>query len=434
MQNLRASVLALHLAALALPAAAAVPTTGSDARMTLRPAPLSLVEQELAAVAAGPQALLALFRSSVRSPAEGTLVLQSPAFLRLAVADQRLLLEGLRAQNLELMVQIVEDLPFHLRAEQTSRTLDELESRVMARASRMSRDQQAQEILPSRVGMFDQPGGRRAFAPDAQRQRLLRDDAIEGFEKIDSAWLTASSEAPILSVERLVEARLLVARNLHFAGAPTQAETVFRELAALDHQRAALKDQMVFTGRQVVLVAGDNDAEEKDCFGKEATRQNLLAKDPSSLLVVRSEDQGSKKRLAKAIAETSDLTLVFDSHGREDSLKFAGGLKATELAAMLAGRKVPGNVIVIVSACFGHDYSRRVLEALRREGAPLPVFIVPEEFGQVTLTGSQENRFLAADLGLSQRSERTTLGDLFGRAALATSVYAPTGTGFRQIL
>ncbi len=87
---------------------------------------------------------------------------------------------------------------------------------------------------------------------------------------------------------------------------------------------------------------------------------------------------------------------------------------------------------MIVNACFGHDFARAFADRLERRGLPLPILIVPEEFGQATVIGRQENQFTRGALGIGG-PEASTLSGLWSGDHPETAVYAPVGNQLAQL-
>lgn len=406
------------------PAFSATTETQATSRRLPAPAPSPLmpeVERELAAAPADGKALEIIYRRTVRSNEDAASFFFSGAFLRLGLGAQRQVIDAALALDPTGFFLRTEYLPLSLRAEYRGKARQVAGDIQLRRVASMSKDDQILLYLPSRHGMRGQDGG--AFDPAGQLRRFRRDPGLALFDQVDLAWISEIA-GPFVSAEALVEAKVIVTRALagrHLAARRENVALVWGELSA---ERTRLAERRLFSGRRVVFAAGKDDRAGEPTFGKESTVAALQRQRPASLEVLRSGERSATAALARAISREGDLTLLLETHGRPDALEFGGALGADELAAMFASRPSGGQAIVIVNACFGHDFARAFAARLEKRGVPVPILIVPEEFGQATLIGRQENEFTRGELGLGS-PDASTLSGLWPGNQRATAVYAP---------
>lgn len=392
---------------------------------------ITLVERELARAPAGEAALEAIYRRQVRSLDEAATFFQSAPFLRLSLAGQLQVIDAAVEIDPAAFLPRIEFLPVALRGEYRRKAAAAAEASLLRRLTGLSLQQEARLYLPSRAGMRATEAGGEAFDSEGQVRRFLKDPSLRHLAALDNAWIAAAA-GPFVSAEALLEAKVLTARNLDRRGlapSPENVAAVWTELAAA---RAELAGLRLFSGREVVFAVGKENAADGPTFGKATTVASLRAQGPAHLELLRSGERDATARLARMIAAAGELTLILETHGRADALEFGGALKADELAAMFAARRQPGRAIVIVNACFGHDFARAFADRLRSRGIAAPILIVPEEFGQATLVGRQESTFTRDELGIGRR-DASQLSDLWPGRYRETAVYAPLGQGLAQL-
>ena len=394
-----------------------------------------LVERELAKAPAEGNALEIIYRNHVRSLNEAATFFYSGLFLRLSLAEQRRLLDTALNLDPRSFYDQTLFLPMALREEYRWRAEVAVQNRVIEKLNGLSLFDQILLYLPPQEGNRTGAAGKAAFNREGQVRRLLRDPLLGNLAEIDNRQV-AEIAGPFLSAAELLETKVLLARHL---SSRRQASGRANLLAAWDEilrARRELQHTALFQDRRVVLAAGRERPDEKNIFGKNSSLEILATKTPRTLELLRSDEKGSLQRLAAAIADPSALTLIFETHGRADALEFAGTLRPEELAELFANRKKdddPGQTIVILNTCFGHDYARVFAAALRRRGTPLPILIVPEELGQATLIGRQENTFTRDELGLGGQEGSGTLHALWQGARRETAVYVELGAALIQI-
>lgn len=406
------------------PAFSATTETQATSRRLPAPVPSPLmpeVERELAAAPADGKALEIIYRRTVRSNEDAASFFFSAAFLRLGLGGQRQVIDAALALDPTGFFGRSEYLPVSLRAEYRGKARQAAGDIQLRRLASMSKDEQVLLYLPSRDGMRGQDGG--AFDPAGQLRRFRRDPGLALFDQVDLAWISEIA-GPFVSAEALVEAKVIVTRALAARRLAPRHENVAQVWTELSAERARLAEQRLFSGRHVVFAAGQDDRGSGSIFGKENTVAALRGQGPAKLEVLRSGERSATAALAKAIAEAGELTLLLETHGRPDALQFGGALGADELAAMFAARPARSQAIVIINACFGHDFARAFAARLQKRGLPVPILIVPEEFGQATLIGRQENEFTRGELGLGS-PDASTLSGLWPGLQRATAVYAP---------
>lgn len=416
----------------ALPALALTETTA--ALRQLAPASPNFltpeVERALAAAPVDGAALEAIYRRTVRTEDDAASFFYSAVFLRLGLAAQHRVIDEALALEPVGFIARAEFLPISLRAEYRAKARQAAGELQLRRVLRLSPDDQLLMYLPPRDGASGQEGGE-AFDRAGELRRLRQDPALARFAEVDPAWI-AQSAGPFTSAEALIEAKVIVTRALAGRGLEPRADTVARVWGQLAEERARLAGLPLFAGRRVVVAAGKDGRGDGPTFGKDSTLAALRRQDPASLELLRSGERGVTAALAKAIAAGGDLTLVLETHGRPDALEFGGALSAEELAAMFAARPAGGTAIVIVNACFGHDFARAFGRRLARRGVAAPILIVPEEYGQATLIGRQENEFTRAELGLGGAGA-STLAGLWAGQRRTTAVYAPFANQLVQL-
>jgi hypothetical protein len=420
------SIRRLFLAVSLLAAAPAYAGTEAPAasRRISPPAPSPLtteVERELAAAPADGRAFEIVYRRTVRSDQDAASFFYSAAFLRLGLADQRQVIESALALDPAGFFARSEFLPLSLRAEYRSKARSAAEDLQLRRLAAMSADDQVLLYLPSREGMRGQDGG--AFDPKDQLRRFRRDPGLARFAEVELAWV-AEAGGPFVSAEAMVEARVIVTRALAARRLEPSREHVALVWSELAAERERLSERRLFAGRHVVLAAGKDDLGTGATFGKESTVAALHRQAPASLAVLRSGQRNAAGELAREIGRPGELTLLLETHGRPGALEFGGALGADELAAMFAARPADSQAIVIFNTCFGHDFARAFAARLQKRGLPMPILIVPEEFGQATLIGRQENDFTRGELGLG-RADASSFSGLWPGLRRATAVYAP---------
>lgn len=412
--------------------AAAVTETVAAARAlpaASSPAMKTLVERELAAAPADGGALEKVYRQTVRSEADAASFFYSAIFLRLGLEAQRRVIDTALALDPVGFVPFAEFLPVALRDEYRAKALAAAGAIQLRRVAGLSAAEQALLYLPTRLGLRDSAGGE-AFERDGQLRRFRRDPALARYDAVEAAWV-AEVAGPFLSAAALIEAKVILTRGLAVRGLVPSRENVALVWSELAAERARLAGQALFGGRRVVYAAGKDESPDSPTFGKASTLAALRSQGPASLQLLRSGERGGAAALARAIAAAGELTLVLETHGRPDAVEFGGTLGAEELAEMFAARPAASPAIVIVNACFGHDFARAFAARLQRRGLPLPILIVPEEFGQATIIGRQENDF-TRELGIGGREVSTLAGLWLGKHP-DTAVYAPLGGQLAQL-
>lgn len=413
-----------------LPAAAH--TTESEPGKVRTPVfALSLVELELEAAAGDAFSLEQVYRGQVRSLAEAAVFFQSTKFLRLRPAEQRRVLDAALALDPTSLLSRLEYLPTHLREEYRRKTVETLQVQVLKGLEAMPIEEQVALYLPSHPGMAGGAGGADAFDPRQQVKRFLRDPGLRQLRALEDAWIVEAA-GPFATAETLVEAKVMTARNLSARGLAPSRDSVLRSWTDLEAVRASVAGVELFRARDVVVAAGKIRPDEVWIFGKSTSVEAIRAQEPKSLDLYRSDDKSAHDRLSRAVAESDQLTLLLEMHGRPDALEFAGALKPEELARMFVERRGKGRAIVILNSCFGHDFIRSFAAKLEARGIEPPILIVPEEYGQVTIVGTQENAFTRDDLGLGRRQPRL-LGDLWQSERRELAVYVPGVQGLAQL-
>ncbi len=408
-------------------------TSTYDAK--IEPAPLhliSLVERDLQSAPPEGQALEIIYRRRVRSLEEAATFFYSATFLRLHLEGQRQVLDQALELDAVHFLPQTRFLPFSLRQEYRVRATEAVEGGILRSLSHLNLTEEVNLYLPSHEGMRSSAAGEAAFNRPAQLRRLLRDPALRNLGEISSA-VVAQVAGPFTTAEALIEAKVMIARNLdrrNMSPSEENIEKVWQEMRATRSELAVVS---LFKGRNVVFAAGKEKPQDGPTFGKSTTLAALQAQSPASLALFRSGEKNAYRLLAGAIHDAPELTLFLETHGRPDALEFSGALRPDELAAMFAGRSHPERAVVIFNTCFGHDFARAFAERLHARGIESPILVVPEEFGQATIVGRQESLFTREGLGLGGQRDLATLGTLFSEGPSAMAVYATVGQTLAQI-
>jgi hypothetical protein len=308
-----------------------------------------------------------------------------------------------------------------------------LEQLALSRVSRIAPEDQ--------LGMLLGEGARRPSSKQNRKERtrairaLSGDPALgENFARIDDRWLdrllveNARRGLLYASPEELVEVKVLIARNLYFAGAEVTRTSVRAEALRLLDLRDRFGAMPVFSGREVILVASDDrvDGSDRPVFGTSRVRKSLEREAAGIEQYGGESPSVPTDRVLSRVEHASRLTFVFSGHGRPGALKYHGALKIRELARALAeqSRRTGESVIAVLLACRAHDYARNLLDAFERlgPGLPKPILITPEEYGQAWIKPGYGSELATV---LADRSEAVTLSDLGLGWGLAASVFVP---------
>ncbi|MEO1370319.1 MAG: hypothetical protein AAFX50_24315, partial [Acidobacteriota bacterium] len=203
---------------------------------------------------------------------------------------------------------------------------------------------------------------------------------------IDNAWLTASLAGEIPMAARLMETKVIVARNLHLRGRAATEASVRREIERLLEARRRLESTPLFAGRNVIFAASPETLPDgRRAFGRTASRRVVENQAAELFRLLPGASDLDGRQFEWMLRRAPEVTLVFEGHSDGDSLELASGaLDAGRLAALLARRPadLPAPILVL-DTCYGHDFARRLIAALAREGgdAARPLVVVPEEYG-----------------------------------------------------
>jgi hypothetical protein len=270
-------------------------------------------------------------------------------------------------------------------------------------------------------------------------RELSADPAIvQNFGQIDDSWFLEIAEAapatePLYrDLAELVQLKVMISRNLSFRSLVVTKDNVAGEYSRIIATRRQLGDLSVFGERRTLYLADEGYWKpNKPIFGSSKTLAGLLAQG-TDLRFATDEVAGDADTAELAISETREtplLTLVVGGHGKASSVDLGTGLESDELArAFIARSTTQGRealpAILIAMTCKGHDFAREILDTMHRldPSARKPIVIVPAEYGQSFLKYPSEV-FLGHDLGLRSK-QSSTLGGLFERAHVETSVYA----------
>ncbi|MEM6704615.1 MAG: hypothetical protein AAF690_17990, partial [Acidobacteriota bacterium] len=216
-----------------------------------------------------------------------------------------------------------------------------------ARIDRLSTPAQLELYLGAKRSGAHLAGGSKLRSEASRLRRLERDPALADFERIEARWIAEAAGGSRLftTTRELVQAKVMVARNLHFQGVTPSATTVAREVEHILEQRRRFATTSLFADRDVVYAASADrtrDRRKRNLFGRSVT-QSQIARTGGRLTFLQSpngrEKAGLRRQLSREIASGSaPLTFVFEGHGRPEALKFGGSFGAGDIAQMIADR------------------------------------------------------------------------------------------------
>lgn len=301
---------------------------------------------------------------------------------------------------------------------------------LLARLGSMTPEQQLQLYF----GSVPEADARRYGGKAYDFDRLRNDPAFaHHFPAIQDVWLlewAADAEA-LPFARRWIEVKVMVARNLYFRRLEPTLENVREEVARIRKIRRRYGDLPIFGDRTVVFEASPQAMDDgRRAFGRSATLRFLA--DQSHRLILQQgrlrRAKRGEKSLSDVLRQEPRVTFVFEGHGNSKALNGRRRLSARRLAAVFAGR--PAHYpppIVILEACYAHDFARRLASSLRRRGAKvMPIFIVPDEMGQALIKQVFSAGFLRFDVGsANDLSKELTLSTVLGSTAPRMTVYFP---------
>lgn len=327
----------------------------------------------------------------------------------------------------------VRDLSTYEQQQLAETTRADVPREIRERMARMSSEEQLREYFdagPTVRGRSRQT--RNVYSLD----RFLSDPALRHhFEGIDVRWLDPASsldlagvESPRLLLWSLIELKVMVARNLYLRDhAPTEAAVRHEVREVLDTRRR-FADLSLYAGRSVIYAASDDTLDDgRNHFGRLANRA-VMERDAARFHFFRGDEAPASGVGFEELFRTErDLTFVFEGHGREKALKFDGKLTARRLARLLAERPAhfPA-AVVILDACRAHDFARHLFDELAElpDRGPLPVVVVPEEYGQSVLKDVFGGRFLRQELRAADGAG-ASVGSALRARSVRLSVYVP---------
>ena len=303
----------------------------------------------------------------------------------------------------------------------------------------MSKSEQLSEYFgatPSaaRSGALRRASGAYSLSRLGSDPALRLFDDIEAFRLVRSAAPRADG-APVPSAETLVEAKIIVARNLYLRGEEQVTSVlVEEELDRLHRFRSLYSETLLFRGRSVVFAASDDTLRDgRHQFGRPANRV-MLARDAARFYFFRGSERetpvGDEADMEDLLRHQDRLTFVFEGHGRDNALKLPRALRVRRLASLLSSRRADlAPPIVIIDACRAHDFARKLLAEMQHRGteAALPVVIVPDEYGQSLIKDVFGGAFLRRHLAPGNGG--STIGTALRSRSRRLSVYAPDDHG-----
>lgn len=388
--------------------------------------------------------LWSILRSDVHSATEERSFFAHQAFTGLSVAERQEFFELLAQSSPRKLLRLRHSLVPTMDARHPRAAAGKLETELISTVSAMTPQEQLSTFLGRQSRMAGKSKKTRKLLSIEERvKRLASDPAIaRNFRVIDDAWLAGLAAENIadgvlyVSPSELIQAKIMIARNLYFQEAPATRESVRSEYSRILRLRQHYRGLPLFSSRHVVYASSDDRVESSGsyAFGRLPTRR-YIEKQGAALTFLRDGETplgagAQRQRLATLLEDSPSLTFLFEGHGRGDALKLTGKLTADAFAATIAARadsRANRDVaIALFVTCSGHDFSRSVLSRLddMDPDIPKPIMITPGEFGQAWIKSVYSDPFLIQGLGLGG-STATTLGSLFDTRMIGTSVYVP---------
>lgn len=309
--------------------------------------------------------------------------------------------------------------------------------------------------------------------PLRQEENFWEDPALQELLLIDLDWI------PEADPSARVNLMIMVARNLYWKKIEVHEDSVKDELLKIRDMREKWKDAALFTGRNVILASHleNYDPKEfyyvknKNRFGRKGLVDSIRKDQGPGLRFDHFEAEDNfeslkdKKEKILSSIETypEPMTFFFDGHGGPDALYLSDGeIKGTtregkdlpnetettikitfvELGNALKKRweNTPHKYadILILHACYAHDFFRNLYEYLAKSNTPAPIGVCASEYGQYSFDNATSYR--GADfydaLFKHTPSSNVRLKDLWNMSVPTYSnvtVYFPTEIGPQQI-
>ena len=217
--------------------------------------------------------------------------------------------------------------------------------------------------------------------------QVAEDPALDRvLPQLENVWLLPSLRGEIPMAARLIETKVIVARNLHLQSRQPSKANVGLEIERLHETRRRLADEPLFAGRNVIFTASNEKLPDgRPAFGRDASRHALENQAAELFASVPERNELDAFQFDWLLRRAPKVTLVFEGHSDGDALQLPhGALEAGRLAELLAARsaELPAPILVL-DTCYGHDFARRLISELAQLGgeAARPLIVIPEEFG-----------------------------------------------------
>lgn len=264
--------------------------------------------------------------------------------------------------------------------------------------------------------------------------KFMKDPAIKvvfqlGYEKNPPAYLQSLEDA--IRADWIMR----VARNMYITKTPVTPENfeqTFYETVNLRTNKELI-EKPLFKGRNVALFAhnekwGDDTSMSKNSyskenkgnprFGKRATRDEIMNQHPTDFRTFKAKNtveslERTESLFLEYVATHSDLTILVDAHGGEESIYLTQGIPkgnglvnkneelngelikidVEELSSAFESRYDKGILdapIIIMSSCYNQNFIRNLCEKIieinktKNKEIPLPIATGDSDYGQVS--------------------------------------------------
>ncbi len=291
---------------------------------------------------------------------------------------------------------------------------------------------------------------------------FFAEPALQGMMQVKEEWVDLSLFGREATPEIKTQARAMIARNLFFRQQPITEESVRAEWLRIIHAREEYRDQPIFQGRNVLVLAHHEKLNDHD-FDPNVHGEDHARFGHDELMDVIKKQQGDGVPSAERVRPESEsdedirdakknallriktlpppATFYFDMHGSSEAVYFSDGQvtqngvadgqefvkitseelaecfqeRAKKFGAVLSTKE--GRDIIVSQACFSNNFFRDFYQKLG--SLPKPLALGATEYNVEALSALYDeklgSKFTAKilDLDGTHDGSVTTFGDVF---------------------